>query len=91
MGTPRGNISDTRDRELLELSVLAEVGQLMTSALDINIVYDRFAEITGKLLPFDRIAIAEIDTDAGTMTTSYEAGISVEAWGPGKTPQCTGR
>jgi GAF domain-containing protein len=85
LATTRGNNSDIRDRELLELSVLAEVGQLLTSAPDIDAVYDRFAEIIGRLLPFDRIAIAEIDTDADTMTTSYEAGVSVEAWGPGKT------
>ena len=79
--TTRGNSGDTRNRELLELSVLAEIGQLMTSAPDINAAYDRFAEITAPLLPFDRISIAEIDTDAGTMTTNYEAGVSVETWG----------
>jgi GAF domain-containing protein len=79
------NNGDTRDRELLELSVLAEIGQLLTSALDIDAVYDRFAEITGRILPFDRIVIAEIDTDASTMTTTYESGVEVEAWGPGET------
>ncbi|NQW16143.1 MAG: GAF domain-containing protein [Chloroflexi bacterium] len=83
--TTKGNDGDARDRELLELSVLAEIGQLLTATLDVNGVYERFAEIASQLLPFDRIAIAELDVAAGTLTTTYESGIHIEAWGIGKT------
>jgi signal transduction histidine kinase len=76
--------SDT-DRRLLELTVLAEIGQLMTAALDVNDVYERFARLAGKMLQFDRIAVASIDVEAQTMTTTYEAGVHVPAWGPGQT------
>ena len=73
------------DRRLLELSVLAEIGQLMTSALDVSDVYERFAQLTAQMLQFDRIAIASIDIEEQTMTTTYEAGVNVAAWGPGQT------
>ena len=46
------------DRCLLELTVLVEIGQLMTSALDVSDVYERFAQLTAQMLQFDRIAIA---------------------------------
>ena len=74
-----------RDKRLLELTVLAEIGQLMTAALDVNDVYERFAELAGRMLQFDRIAVASIDVEAQTMTTTYEAGVHVPAWGPGQT------
>ncbi len=76
---------DSADRKLLELTILAEIGQLMTAALDVDDVYERFAEMAARLLPFDRIAVASIDIEAQTMTTTYEAGIKVPAWGPGQT------
>ena len=76
---------ESADRQLLELTILAEIGQLMTAALDVDDVYERFAELAARLLPFDRIAVASIDIEAQTMTTTYEAGIKVPAWGPGQT------
>ena len=78
-------VASDADRRLLELTILAEIGQLMTAALDVNDVYERFAQLASQLLKFDRIAVASIDIEAQTMTTNYEAGVNVPAWGPGQT------
>ena len=44
-----------------ENAVLAEIGRIINSSLDINQVYERFAKEVGKLIPFDRIAISVAD------------------------------
>ena len=51
-----------RSRELAEqlaaeLTVIAEIGQIIGSTLNIDAVYERFADEARKLIPFDRIVV----------------------------------
>jgi PAS domain S-box-containing protein len=57
--------------------VMAEIGQIISSTLNINEVYERFAEEAHKLIPFDRIMINLADLKNDTSTTAYIAGIDV--------------
>ena len=53
---------------------LAEIGKIISSSLDIDAVYHRFAEEVRELIPFDRIMIALIDAERDTSTVAYSFG-----------------
>jgi len=56
---------------------MAEIGRIISSTLNIEKVYDRFAEEVKKLIPFDRIAIRTINPKDNTTTTAYILGVDV--------------
>jgi len=58
-----------------ENAVMAEIGRIVSATLDIEEVYERFAEEMKKLVNLDRIAINTIDTESRTFKISY-------VWGP---------
>ena len=60
-----------------ENATMAEIGQIISSTLNINEVYERFAEEVRKLIPFDRIMINLADLKNKTSTPTYMAGIDV--------------
>ncbi|MDP6512451.1 MAG: PAS domain S-box protein, partial [SAR202 cluster bacterium] len=60
-----------------EREVLAEIGRIITSSLDISEVYERFALAVGRLLPCDRLEINALSDDLETMATEYVYGVSV--------------
>jgi signal transduction histidine kinase len=60
-----------------ENSVMAEIGRIISSTLNIEEVYERFAEEVRKLIPFDRIMINLADLKNKTSTPAYIAGIDV--------------
>jgi PAS domain S-box-containing protein len=60
-----------------ENAIMAEIGRIISSTLNIDEVYERFAEETRKLLPFDRIAIQTINLIENTATFAYLSGIDV--------------
>jgi PAS domain S-box-containing protein len=60
-----------------ENAIVAEIGRIISSTLNINEVYERFSEEARKLIPFDRIVINYCDLKNNTSTTAYEAGIDV--------------
>lgn len=60
-----------------ENAVMAEIGRIITSSLDIDAVYDRFAEQVRRLIPFDRIAINTIDMEGRSFTEAYITGVDV--------------
>ena len=60
-----------------ENAAMAEIGQIISSTLDIEEVYERFAEEVHKLIPFDGIAINIINQKEGTVTIPYVSGIAV--------------
>lgn len=70
---------ETRER-VKELEVIGEVARIITSSLDIDEVFERFAEAVRKLISFDRITINVINPEQGTVTTAYVMGTDV----PGK-------
>jgi PAS domain S-box-containing protein len=60
-----------------ETGVIAEIGRIISSSLDIEEVYGRFAEAVRKLIPFDRILVNLVNQEEGTLTTAYTAGMEV--------------
>jgi len=60
-----------------ETSVMAEIGKIVNSSLDMDEVYARFAVEVGKLIQFDRIVIRIIGEDQDTINLSYHAGLEV--------------
>ncbi|MCJ7792172.1 MAG: PAS domain S-box protein, partial [Dehalococcoidia bacterium] len=68
---------ETAKRLAQENAVIAEIGRIISSTLNIKEVYDRFAEEVKKLIPFDRIAIRTINPKDNTTTTAYILGVDV--------------
>ena len=58
--------------------VMAEIGRIISSTLNINAVYERFAEKVRTLIPFDRIAIRTINAQDNTLTNAYSSGVDVK-------------
>ncbi len=63
-----------------ENAIIAEIGQIISSTLKIDDVYERFAEEVRKLIPFERISIHTINSKDQTFSVPYNAGIDVEGW-----------
>ena len=60
-----------------ENATVAEIGRIISSTLNINEVYERFAEEVRKLIPFERININIIAHEGKTSTSTYSAGTVV--------------
>jgi diguanylate cyclase (GGDEF)-like protein len=72
----QGVLFDITDRKRAEqeIEILADVGRIISSTIDIAEVYERFAETVRKIVPFDRIVINNIDVEMNTVTNVYMAG-----------------
>ncbi len=57
-----------------ENAIMAEIGRIIGSTLNIDEVYERFANEARKLIPFDRIVISMIDLEKMTGISTYIAG-----------------
>ena len=73
-----------------ENATVAEIGRIISSTLNIEEVYERFAEETHKLILFDRIMINLADLKNNTLTTAYIAGVDVPDQRPGNITPTTG-
>jgi len=71
------------EQSTLEESVLAEIGRIMTSSLEIGDVFPHCADQIARLIQFDRLAIVLIDADAGTKTDLYSVGVEIPGQEPG--------
>ena len=70
--------SEERARRLSkENEIMAEIGQIISSTLKIEEVYERFAEAVRKLIPFDRISVNIMNPDCASVTTAYTFGIKI--------------
>jgi len=67
-----------------ENAIMAEIGRIISSTLNIEEGYQRFAEEVHKLIPFDSIAINMINYVEGTIAVPYVSGISVPGCQPGE-------
>jgi signal transduction histidine kinase len=65
---------ETARRLSRENATMAEIGRIISSTLNIEEVYERFAEEVKKLIPFDRIVINTINIEKGTVVNVYMAG-----------------
>jgi PAS domain S-box-containing protein len=57
-----------------ENATMAEIGRIVSSTLNIDDVYERFAEEVRKLIPFDRLVINTINIEKATVINAYMAG-----------------
>ena len=58
--------------------VIAEMGKIISSTLNVEEVYERFAEEVRKLIPFDRIMVALNNPEEDTATVAYVSGFGIE-------------
>ena len=60
-----------------ENAIVAEIGRIVSSTLNIEEVYEKFAEEVHKLLPFDRIAVSILNHNKNTLNFAYVSGIEI--------------
>jgi len=60
-----------------ENALIAEIGLIISSTLNIEEVYDRFAEKVREAIPFDRIVVSTVDMQNLTRTERYVSGLLV--------------
>jgi PAS domain S-box-containing protein len=60
-----------------ENATMAEIGRIVSSTLNIEEVYARFAEEVRKIIPFDRVSVNTINPDRTSITIPYAFGIKV--------------
>jgi two-component system, cell cycle sensor histidine kinase and response regulator CckA len=60
-----------------ENAIMAEIGSIINSSLEIDDVYERFTEEVRKLVPFDRIAINLVNLKENCTRIAYVNGIGV--------------
>jgi PAS domain S-box-containing protein len=66
---------ETAERLAKEMEVIAEVGRVVSSTLDINQVYELVATETRKLIPYDRLLVNLKKTQDGQFIAAYVSGI----------------
>ena len=66
-----------------EKTILAEIGRIIGSTLNIQEVYDQFAAELRKLLSFDRVSVHRFNPLTQTATVLYAAGTRVPGREPG--------
>ena len=64
-------------RRAQEAAVIAEIGHIISSTLDLDVVYERFAQEAKKLIEFDRIAIGIIDRKESRVSLPYVWGTAI--------------
>jgi len=67
-----------------ENAVIAEIGRIIGSTLDIDSIYGSFSQEVKKLISFDRIVISIINTEDQTFKNVYMAGEEVHERNVGK-------
>ena len=70
--------------------VEAEIGRVIGSSLDIDEVYGPFAEQVRKLVRFDRISIALVDSDGDAFTDAYVLDEEMPGWRQGEVHRLSG-
>ena len=58
---------ETAEQLAGETAVIADIGRIISSTMNIAEVYERFAEAVRKVVPFDRIVINIIDVEMNTV------------------------
>jgi len=61
-----------------EREVVAKIGRIISSTLEIDKVYRYFAEEVRKIIPFDRISVDIIQPERGGFSTAYALGNGTE-------------
>ena len=76
--------SEAIERRLAEENeLLARIGRVISSSLDVDDVYEQFAEEVRTLVPFDRIAITVYDPEHKAWNLAYVWGLESKEFLPG--------
>jgi GAF domain-containing protein len=62
------------ERESKERETLSEIGKILSSSLNIDEAYQRFAELARELIKFDLIQVVLLNQDGENYTNAYMAG-----------------
>ena len=65
-------------RLVQEQSLFAEIGRIISSSMDINEVYEDFANQVQQLITFDRISLALLNRENDTLVNAYVLGLEAE-------------
>ena len=74
---------EAAERIAEETAVIAEIGRLIGSTLDIGEVYERFAAEAGKLIPFDRLGVNLHKSHEESIRIAYVSGVDIPGRKPG--------
>jgi PAS domain S-box-containing protein len=66
-----------------EMAIMAEIGRVISSTLQIEEIYDNFALEAKKLITFDKVNINLVNPGRETFTFTYTSGFDVPGWRPG--------
>jgi PAS domain S-box-containing protein len=81
---------EAAERLAEEIAVIAEIGRVIGSNIDIDEVYERFAAEARKLILFDRITVSLCNTRANLITVAYVAGADLSNYRQGDSFPMTG-
>jgi two-component system cell cycle sensor histidine kinase/response regulator CckA len=73
----RQKSEEAAGRHAQENAIVAEIGRIISSTLNIEEVYESFANEAQKLIPFDRVSINLIDAEEGTVVVAYVSGLDI--------------
>ena len=76
---------DTSERLANEMAIIAEIGRVIGSTLNIGEVYEVFASEARKLIPFDRLAVNLHVPDENILKVAYVSGEDIIGRRPGDT------
>ena len=78
------NLYERAESEATERTVLAEIGRIVGSSLDIDSVYPRFPVQFRKLIDFDRISISYVDSQRSSALYAWAEGETQTGFGIGR-------
>ena len=78
--TSRPPMSHAPAQQATEYAVLAEIGRIISSTLNIDEIYEQFAHQVSLLIPFDRLSISSVDMEAHTVQAVYAVGGDIPGW-----------
>ena len=70
---------ETATRLAQENAIMAKIGRIISSTLNIDEVYEPFADEVRQVIPFDRVSVNVINPDRASITITYAFGIKVGA------------
>ncbi|MBI4632811.1 MAG: MASE1 domain-containing protein [Deltaproteobacteria bacterium] len=84
--------SEEEARQLAQKNaIIAEIGRIISSTLNLNEVFERFAKEVRKLIQFDRVSATTINPHEHTFTNIYASGIDVAERRQGSVIPLTGK
>ncbi|MDP3098805.1 MAG: PAS domain S-box protein [Syntrophales bacterium] len=69
---------ETGERTVEEMAIIAEIGRLISSTLNIDEVYERFTAEVRKLIDFDRLAVNLCNVQENTLRIAYVSGAVID-------------